>query len=748
MTPLDAFTDFQTVSLPDAENDLSRRYLRIATRWIPVAMSTFEEWPHRPDCGHFLGGVFYYGLDVATAIVVIASAASSHEFDPKLAGAAAADLRRTARKGLRFLCFTHDTGPPDCVRPRANWGGSGKKWGERGSAFFHTSQCGRAIASMAVTAGLIRDLLGDEDREMLATIAADYLNQFGEMPPKSGVFNDTQTEENAWTALGLAACLSLLPKHDRSAELWEQARLWMFRTRTTPRDSSDHAPFVDGKTVRQLSGGSYTTLPDGTAENHGFVHPSYMASGLVLPGKMLNVLGLYNQTIPPHTFFHMRDTYDTLKRWCDDGGMPHCLQGMDWPCFTYPDHAFLHAVANLHLKDSDAALLENRALEVVERSSEAHGGRMITEEVVRHCSFGERPTLMGERMSLYLANAYLAHRMKGIGETPSNAQDFERRMRGVAVYPHGGALIHRHTKGQTSLSWRNRAMVLPATREGLKLIGCAENAMLARVWVRDRPSSSRPVSLRVREGADRVCALFIEDIAQESVRRHVFFASLPDGRCLTSERLTAREEGVVERVEQGFLSVINDGFFGGRADLKGQRRLFHAGGDRIFSGYVSPSEADDEILGLAGTRWVNVDDRFGLVFEGTGRAVYLHRHYFKIWRAVEDSLLLNLQDTPQTFEVGDRIATLTTLWCPEQSHDETPRQALILREASENVFAAQVDGFLCACNFGNTPVTLPGPIAVSAGRPFPLSWGASGVAQTDLKIDLRLNACEPAIVEC
>ncbi len=747
MTSLDAFTDFGTVSLPDTENDLSRRYLRVATRWIPVAMRTFEEWPVRPDCGHFLGGVFYYGLDVATAIVVIASAASSPEFDAGLAGMSAEDLRRIARKGLRFLCFTHDTGPPDCVRPQAKWGGAGKKWGERGNAFFHTSQCGRAIASMAVTAGLIRDLLGDEEREMLANIAADYLDRFGDMPPKSGVFNDTQTEENAWTALGLATCLTLLPKRARSSELWEQAKLWMFRTRTTPRDSSDHAPFADGKTVRQLAGGSYTTLPDGTAENHGFVHPSYMASGLVLPGKMLNVLGLYHQPIPPHTFFHIRDTYDILKRWCDGGGMPHSLQGMDWPYFTYPDHAFLHAVANLHLNDPDAALLERRALEIVERSSEAHGGRMITEEVVQNCSFGERPTLMGERMSLYLANAYLAHRMHGVGETPSDPEDFERRMRGVAVYPHGGAPPPRQVKGQTSFSGRNRTLVLPATREGLKLIGCTESAMLARLQVRDRASSSRTATLRVREGTDRVCVLLIEDIAQESVRRRVFFASLPDGKCLISERLPARESIVVERAEQGFLSVINDGFFGDHPDLKGRRRLFHAGGERALTGYVSPSVVDDETLDLGGTRWVNVDDRFGLVFEGTGRAVYHHRHSFKLWRAVEDNLFLSLQDTPQTFRAGDRIADLTSLWCPEQLHDETARQGWILRETSGDIFVSEVDGFLCACNFGDTPVTLPGAIAVPAGRLFPISWGASGVARKDLKIDLRLNACEPTMVD-
>lgn len=746
MKPIDAFTDFSTVSLRAEENEMSRRYLRVITRWIPVAMRYFEDWPGRPDCGYFFGGVFYYGLDVSMSITPIALAASSPEFDPELAGASAEDLRRVALKGLRYLCFTHDTGPADCVRPKADWGGSGTKWGERGQSFFHTSQCGRTINGLALTAALIRDLLGDEERGMLAGIAADYLDRFGAMAPKSGVFNDTQTEENAWTAMGLAACLALLPGHERSSELWAHARLWMFRTLTTSRDSYDLSPFADGKAVRQLCGGSYTTLPDGTAENHGFVHPSYMGSGIVTPGKTLNAMGLYGQPAPPHLFWRVRDCYDLLKRWCDDGGAFHCIQGIDWPYFTYPDQSFLHATANLHLKDADAALLERRALGTVERHSEAHGGRIIPEEVVRHCWFGSRPTLMGERMTMYLAQAYLAHRMLGDGETPSDPEDFERRVRGVSVYPHGGALIHRHSRGQTSLSWRNRTMVLPGTREGMRLIGAGEGAVLGRLQVRGKAQSARPVALRVREGTDRVCAVVVEDLAQESVRRQVFFASLPDGRCLTAERLVAREDVTVERVEQGFLNVINDGYFGDREDLQGRRRLFWAGGERVFSGYVSGSEADDEILDLGGTRWVNVDDRFGFVFRGSGRAVYHNRRFFKLWRAVEDTLTLSLQDAPQAFRAGDRIAELVALWRPEERHEETAGGRLVLREAPADAFAAEVGGFLCACAFGEAPVALPGAVTLPAGRPFPVSWGVSGVVGTDLSVALRLDGYEPAMV--
>jgi len=227
--------NFDSASLPREENELSRRYLEIITRWIPIGMSVYADWPVRPNCGHFFGGVYWYGLETSFTIVALAAAASSPEFDPKAAGCSADELRHVCLCGLRYLLFTHDTGPEDCVRPSESWAKqypAGKKWGERGRGFFPESQCGYTISDMVATAALIQDLLGDEERQMLATVARDYLERFGRMDPKSGVYNDTQTEENAWTVMGLVSSLCVLPDIEDADELWHQAKLWMFRTAT------------------------------------------------------------------------------------------------------------------------------------------------------------------------------------------------------------------------------------------------------------------------------------------------------------------------------------------------------------------------------------------------------------------------------------------------------------------------------------------------------------------------------------
>ena len=750
MKPLEAFTDFGSVVLPGEENALSRRYLDAMTRWIPTGMAAFKEWPGRRRCGHFFGGVLWYGQETAMPMLTLAAIASSSEFDADLAGRSREEIRETALMALRYLCFTHDTGPGDCVRPETSWGRpepAGTKWGELGRGFFPESQCGRTIADLALAAALLRDKLGDEERSMLADIASDYLDRFGDMAPKAGVYNNTQTEENAWTALGLTACLMLLPGHERWQDCWEQTKLWMFRTSTMPRDLGDHSIFADGKAVRELCGGCFTTLPDGTAENHGFVHPSYMASALVLSGMALNVMRLSGHTPPSHIFWHRRECYDTLKSWCDATGAPQSVQGMDWPYFSYCGGCLFHAVANVHLGDPDAALLERLTLDVVEKSAAAHGGRMVPEEAVKYCHGQQDPAVMRERLAARLAYAYLVHRLDGLGETPSEPADFERRIQGIRVYHHGGAWVHRHSKGLTSFSWRNRTMLLPVTREGQKVIGPAAGSMLATVRVKGKANSTLPLALVVREGTDRIATLLMQDLAEASVRRQLFAASLPDGKCLAFERLLALDDITVERVEQGRLSIINDGYFGDYADLRGRRQVYWESGARTFRGYASDSDADDETLHLTGSGWVNVDDCFGLVFRGTGRAAYRNRHWFQPWRAVEDELTLGLCDKPGDFRTGDEVAHLVSLWCPEQSHDETCGEELLVHATPEGVFAATVGEFVCICNFTDEAVDLPGLLECPAGASFSLSRGVSGAVETDLGTVLRAAPREPIVIQ-
>ena len=101
----ESVTHVNTVILPMVENAMSRRYLQVLMRWVPVALRAFNVWPERPHCGHFFGGVFWYGLETSGPIATLALVASSPEFDPALVGCSAMELRQIALQGLRYQPF-------------------------------------------------------------------------------------------------------------------------------------------------------------------------------------------------------------------------------------------------------------------------------------------------------------------------------------------------------------------------------------------------------------------------------------------------------------------------------------------------------------------------------------------------------------------------------------------------------------------------------------------------------------------
>ncbi|HEX2326318.1 MAG TPA: hypothetical protein VHQ00_13050, partial [Chloroflexota bacterium] len=183
----DAVSPLPALHLPGEENELSRRYLRLLESWIPFGVTQFAPWPERPDCGHFLGGCHWYGAETAGPALTFALAAGSPEYDESATGVSREALRRMALQGVRYLCFTHDTGPDGCVRPAVGLGrpeNCATKWGERGKGFFRESQCGPTVVTLGLICLLLREqagLVDGETWEMVARLHEDYGERFGEL---------------------------------------------------------------------------------------------------------------------------------------------------------------------------------------------------------------------------------------------------------------------------------------------------------------------------------------------------------------------------------------------------------------------------------------------------------------------------------------------------------------------------------------------------------------------------------------
>ncbi|MHB9033300.1 MAG: hypothetical protein ACYC6L_09660, partial [Anaerolineae bacterium] len=445
-------TVLRSAKMPWQENETSRRYLRLIQTWIPTALATFSEWPLRPNCGHFYGGCGWYGEETISPAFVFALAASSPEYDPQLTGCSRNNLRLKACQALRYLGFTHDTGPADCLRPAHGWGRQdccGNKWGERGRGFFMESQCGVTLGEMAITALLLSDLLDDETWAMLEAIFGDYAERFAGMAPRSGVYLDTQMEENAWTSLGLASS-GLMLGHHAQAESWlASARRWMMLAASAPQDARNGALWSDGTPVSAHIGKTFTALPDYMAENHGMVHPTYTAASLTFLLNLTVLYGVFNLPLPAEALFNRREIYGTLKQLTDRSGLLHPVQGMDWPYLRPLEAVLPHTIAALLMGDTEAAYLEQLNLTRTESIFTSNKGCVYDREIAEQVSNIQEPQIMWEYQAFHLAYAYAAHRLLGPVVKPATSEAFEASQQGVKIFQHSGFIFHRHPHGQT-----------------------------------------------------------------------------------------------------------------------------------------------------------------------------------------------------------------------------------------------------------------------------------------------------------
>ena len=702
MVQMNHTTDLAAAEMPATENELSRRYLRLLEMWIPVGVEYFADWPDRPNCGHFFGGCHWYGNETVGPAEAFAAVSTSPEYDEKAVGVSRDALREMAIKGLRYLCFTHDTGPEDCVRPATGLGrpeNCGTKWGERGVGFFRESQCGTGMACMARICLLLKDQIDEETWMMMARMHEDYAERFGDMPPKDGVYVDTQMEENAWTSTGLASCYLFLSRHPQAGDWEAMARRWMYSTCATPQDAKDLGP-VGEETAKVLTGKIFTTLPDYWAENHGMVHPSYTGSGVRSLLTLGTQLRLWGRGIPPELYWNRDRVYESLKAMTDGGGYPQPIQGMDWPYLRAAGCENPHAIASVFYEDPDAAALQLRGLHKCELRMKGNGGRLYDPDLAMAAHGQQDPLIIRESAIGDVTHLYLFHRLFGQGAKPTPEKELEASLAGVRSYPHAGFVHHRHPAGQTSFSWRNSIMALPLTKEGIYTIAPCSDSWLGTPVVKDRPDSHRLVDVNLTRYDDAFAAAMVMDRCQESLRQQVLFASLPDGRALSFERFVALEDLILESLDQGFLRITNEHFPLLEPNCRGVRTLCRPDGSTDYRGWHGDSEEDDVVDDLGQPEWVNVDDRLGICFSGTGTAVYHNRHHFKPYRAIADDFTLSRQARSTAVEAGQSAGRLAAVLAPDQPRSDTPSLSLEMLSGPPNSAALVTDGFLAVASFG------------------------------------------------
>ncbi|HZG76105.1 MAG TPA: hypothetical protein VEZ72_09625, partial [Paenibacillus sp.] len=454
------------------DHEMTERIHRVLRRWLPFADALYADWDGRPNCGHFFGGSFWYQSDNASTSLVYAVLAKLGSYDEEAIGIPRERLKTRAIRAIRYMGFTHDTGPDDCVRVEGVLPyTSGKKWGGNGDRFFLASQNGRSVASMAMAALLLWDDMDDETKLLVQNVVASYADRWADEEPRNGVYYDTQCEENAWTAAGISAGVVLFPDHPHHAAWSRGFADWAMNTIATYEDRlafpSGLVDVTDGKSVK-----SVTFHPDFTAENHAFVHPSYLCAGINLRALHVAISLMTGEAPYAEAIHNNVKLYErTVKPWAQFDGLAVPIQGQDWWYNRQHERQLTHTVLNVVHGDPDAALYAREALRSIERIQASNSRGCLLEEKGEECiinaAHGQFARELEHGSAVDLATSYLIYAFGGPGAAPAAPADTIRRHAGVHEYPYGSAIVYRTEDSFASFSWRNNVMALTLPRHGL-----------------------------------------------------------------------------------------------------------------------------------------------------------------------------------------------------------------------------------------------------------------------------------------
>lgn len=704
------------VELPDGVSQTwVEAYLDPIRRWLPIADATYREWPERPNCGHFYGGSYWYAIETAYPILTYAVAYRAATL-PGVGPTVPLDaLLHHAVGAIRYLCFTHVSGPPECVRETGDSPSSRTKWGDtmdgftQMDPFFMASQTGSAVAHLTLGAWLLWEHLDDETRQLVINVAAWYADRWCDERPRVGTYENTLTEENGWTAQGLDAAAGLLRGHP-SAEKWRKAAdKWLANITVTPYDMSRNKSELQGQPVAAWTVGA-TSHPDFSTENHGFVHPSYLASAIGFAGASLLSHRLAGLEEPELVRFNRRPIYETMKKLAEDDGPMLAVQGMDW---WYATHATLlpistvsaHTVMSLLFGDPHAAYIERLCVGRVRQIMDSLGDGHLCVPDPQHRRINQWQSFRTYERSAMVgfAGSFLLHWLMGDGAEPCSGEQFRAWQRGVHAFPHGGFVTRKGKRCTASFSWRNRPVVV-VQPEGGTWVVTPHFASLSGTY-RCEPASEcgmRTIRHSVSEdgkGFAALCSIeredgrLVQDLALIAPDDHVAFFF---------DRTTAAQAVRVREQRSGEVGVRNESY-PELGELAPGRRIILTESGRFTS--ESRFGGEDEWFRTDQTRWANVDDRIGYVILGSKGIAYQAHHDYPRYRGMEDFLLLSYSDQSNEYAPGDVVSSLAVAIFPNQRGADTQvRTARVIRAVEgQTSDALLTPGYLAAVNLASEP---------------------------------------------
>jgi len=603
------------------------------------------------------------------AIAVLSCCGQSNE---SWAGTTRENLRRTAATLVRATLDSHPAGGGP--NPHVDWWD--EFWGMR--LQYH----------LGMGAWLIWDSLDAPTQLRLAKVLERDADLFLGKPAPAKLRNDTQAESNAWNGAGMAVVACMLKHHPHRAAWADKARELMLSAYATQNDVNS-LRVVDGKPLNQWLTGP-NALPDYTVENHGFIHPDYIAAASEMVRSAI-AYRLAGEPIPEAATFNADKTLDVLLCMTLPSGHYLYAQGTDY-CSRRLD-SFFQACNVIPLKPDplrNACFL--RSLASIEKMAAERPDVPMSGWLGSPFEFG---ILWG------LTENYMLRRLFGSGENALPDGKIEQRLAGVRIFEEGMFAIHRTPTSISSFSWHTTArksppmgMTLPLDKDTLiypmpgSLIGDLRETATVTSSVADERPGVRSHQVAAKDNSLNV--LLKLQRCGEKVAQNCAFVSLPDGSSVYLEERVAEKSVTLYRATSGNV-VIND-------DVRWvyqskPRRFFGEGGE------LTPSDAT-----RFQTRWLNIDDRQGYIALG-GATLQLHKvaGHPGIWRnsgTMYDTCRMEFIQFPQNdkadadskrFDAGQRIGSFALIALPNVTSKATKSLA---KKTSKTGWIANEAGFL------------------------------------------------------
>lgn len=529
---------------------------------------------------------------------------------------------------MRYLTATHLTGG------RAT--GDGKCWGSQWQSAHWAHMLGRG-------AWWIWDNLPMDLQDGVRRVVAHEADRIAASDPPHGVEEDTKAEENAWNSQILSVAVALMPE-DPHRPVWEQDfQRWALSSfqRASDRVCGD---VVDGKPVSEQFTGA-NIYDDFTLENHGRVHPDYMAAFTLSAGCVLDY-AMSGRTCPDAAFWNVPGIYANLKWFSLPGGGLVYPNGQDWELFRDPEWTYLHLLMAGFGHDPDAWRLMLPCLDTQERmqARSASGTVYLDEEFFF-------PSTLSDQL-YYSAMAWLAARY----HKPIEDRYTERT--GILRLDSGKIILHRMPKVIHTFSWGAAAMaqVIPFRLDRLTSPHPRSGIGYVRIEGAKDPLAVAMHAADVVNDAQSFEAHVEIDHGEDLIRAYLTFCSSSDGRWRVYEKLVALREVTTAEIATGMIGVLNNPQW---IYESGERRVTF---DGISETVVAATGAN---FRRDGVRTADIDG--ALQIHGETPLNLLYRGVQTADRArFTDEFYLNYSDTVRTWQTGDVLSEFeATVYCPE-----------------------------------------------------------------------------------